>query len=156
MRHTSLAAALPCPIARTLDLVGEWWSLVIVRDALLGAHRFEEFKAAGIADNILAARLKKLTKAGILKKRQYQKRPSRYEYLLTEKGRALAPAIVALRAWGRRYTSGADLSDIRHEACGHEIAPAFYCTGCDRAVRPQEVTAARRSVTMPGEGAFQA
>lgn len=77
MRHASLAAA-PCPIARTLDLVGEWWTLLIVRDALLGARRFDEFKATGIADNVLSARLKKLTDAGILRRRRYRTHPDRY------------------------------------------------------------------------------
>src|SRR5256885_10605683 len=77
MRHTSLAE-MPCPIARTLDVVGEWWTLLIVRDALLGIRRFEDFKQTGIADNILAARLKTLTEAGSLERRQDQPPPHPY------------------------------------------------------------------------------
>src|SRR5438270_3485735 len=76
MRRASLAQ-LPCPIARTLDLVGEWWTLLIVRDALFGARRFDEFKTTGIAQNVLTARLKRLVDAGILERRQYQIRPNR-------------------------------------------------------------------------------
>jgi DNA-binding HxlR family transcriptional regulator len=105
MKRTSLAD-LPCPIARTLDLVGEWWSLLIIRDALLGAKRFEEFRKTGIADNILSARLARLTEAGILRRKLYQHRPDRYEYVLTAEGRSLAPVITALRGWGRKWTTG--------------------------------------------------
>src|SRR5437660_10207320 len=90
MRRTSLAE-MPCPVARTLDVVGEWWTLLIVRDALLGARRFEEFRATGIADNILSARLRRLVEAGGLERVRYQERPDRYEYVLTPKGRQLGP-----------------------------------------------------------------
>jgi DNA-binding HxlR family transcriptional regulator len=140
MRHASLAAQ-PCPIARTLDLVGEWWTLLIVRDALLGARRFDDFKATGIADNVLSARLKKLTEAGILKRRRYQTHPDRYEYLLTEKGYALAPVVLALRSWGKRFTKGADTSHIVHKACGGSIELGFHCTQCDREIDKAEITA---------------
>jgi DNA-binding HxlR family transcriptional regulator len=107
MKRSALAD-LPCPIARSLDLVGEWWTLLIVRDALLGARRFEDFGRTGIADNILSSRLRRLTEAGILQRKLYQHRPDRYEYLLTPKGKALAPVIAALRGWGRQWTRGAD------------------------------------------------
>jgi DNA-binding HxlR family transcriptional regulator len=142
MRHASLAAQ-PCPIARTLDLVGEWWTLLIIRDALLGAHRFDEFKATGIADNVLSARLKKLTEAGVLKRRRYQTHPDRYEYLLTEKGYALAPVVLALRAWGKRFTKGADSSHIVHKSCGGTIELGFHCTQCDREIERTEIAPVR-------------
>jgi DNA-binding HxlR family transcriptional regulator len=142
MRHTSLAAQ-PCPVARTLDLVGEWWTLLVVRDALLGARRFEDFKATGIADNILSARLKKLTEVGILKRRRYHMRPDRYEYLLTERGYALAPVVLALRSWGKRFTKGPDTSHIVHEACGGNIELGFHCTKCDREIEKAEISPAR-------------
>jgi len=142
MRHTSLATQ-PCPVARTLDLVGEWWTLLIVRDAVLGARRFEDLKATGIADNILSARLKKLTEAGILKRRRYQTHPDRYEYLLTEKGRALAPVVLALRSWGKRFTKGSDTSHIIHKDCGGSIELDFHCTKCDRRIEKTEIGPAR-------------
>jgi len=142
MRHASLAAA-PCPIARTLDLVGEWWTLLIVRDSILGARRFEDFKAAGIADNILSARLKKLIEAGIFKRRRYQTHPDRYEYLLTEKGRALAPVVLALRSWGKRFTKGPDSSHIVHKACGGDVDLGFHCTTCERGIDGAEITRGR-------------
>lgn len=130
MRHASLAAAIPCPIARTLEIVGEWWTLLIVRDALLGARRFDEFKRSGISDNILSARLKALTEAHVFKRVKYQTSPDRYEYVLTEKGRELATVVLALRSWGRRWTKGADLSDIRHEGCGGNVSVSVQCETC--------------------------
>ena len=142
MRHASLAA-LPCPIARTLDVVGEWWTLLIVRDALLGARRFEDFKATGIADNILATRLKKLTEAGIIKRRRYQSHPDRYEYLLTDKGLELAPIVLALRSWGKRFTKGPDKTNIIHKTCGGAVELGFHCTTCDREIDGEEIVPAR-------------
>jgi DNA-binding HxlR family transcriptional regulator len=130
MRHASLAAALPCPIARTLEVVGEWWSLLIIRDALLGAKRFDEFKRSGISDNILSARLKSLTEARVFKRELYQSAPDRYEYVLTEKGRALAPVVLALRAWGRRWTKGTDSREVLHAECGGNIGVSVQCEKC--------------------------
>jgi DNA-binding HxlR family transcriptional regulator len=146
MRHVSLAAA-PCPIARTLDLVGEWWTLLLIRDALLGARRFEDFKKTGIAENILAARLKKLADAGIFERQLYQRHPDRYEYALTERGRELAPVVFALRAWGRRWTKGVDLSEIHHADCGGDVVLGFHCTRCDRQLRKAEIAIAPRPLS---------
>ncbi len=142
MRHASLAAQ-PCPIARTLDLVGEWWTLLIIRDALLGAQRFEDFKATGIADNVLSARLKKLIETGIFKRQRYQTHPDRYEYLLTEKGRALAPVVLALRSWGKRFTKGRDTSHVVHKACGGSVELGFHCPKCDRGIEGTEIIPGR-------------
>ena len=142
MRHASLVTQ-PCPIARTLDVVGEWWTLLIVRDAILGSQRFEDFKATGIADNILSARLKKLTEAGILRRRRYQTHPDRYEYLLTEKGHALAPVVLALRSWGKRFTKGPDTSHIVHKDCGGGLELSFHCTKCDQGIERTEIAPAR-------------
>ena len=139
MRRTSLAE-MPCPVARTLDVVGEWWTLLIVRDALRGARRFEDFKATGIADNILSARLKSLVEAGILERVRYQQRPDRHEYVLTAKGRELGPVVQALRGWGLRWTTGEDGSRAPvHAECGHEVALGYHCPDCDRAVPADQV-----------------
>jgi DNA-binding HxlR family transcriptional regulator len=95
---------MDCPIARTLDVVGECWSLLIVRDVIQGKRRFDEFQESlGIATNVLTARLKRLIEAGILERRPYQKNPVRYEYHLTEKGRQLGPIIRDLKNWGERF-----------------------------------------------------
>jgi DNA-binding HxlR family transcriptional regulator len=141
VKYASLDAEVPCPIARTLEIAGERWTLLIIRDALLGACRFDEFRATGIADNILTARLKKLVDSGILRKKPYQKHPVRFEYVLTAKGRALAPVIVALRAWGRQFTKGPDPSDVTHSLCGHDVTVGFYCEECVRTIAGDELRA---------------
>ena len=95
-----------CPIARSLEQVGEWWSLLIVRDALNGVTRFDGFqKSLDIAPNMLTRRLIALVEAGVLERRRYSERPPRYEYLLTERGRDLAPVLQAMLTWGARHLS---------------------------------------------------
>src|ERR1700687_2899400 len=103
MRHKSFKANL-CPVARSLDTVGEWWSLLIVRDALLGTRRFSDFqKSLGLAKNVLSARLKKLVAFGIMEQVPASDGSAYQEYALTRKGRELLPVIVALRQWGEDH-----------------------------------------------------
>ena len=103
MRHKSFKANL-CPVARSLDTIGEWWSLLIVRDALSGIRRFSDFqKSLGLAKNILSARLKKLVACGIMEQVPASDGSAYQEYALTPKGRDLFPVIVALRQWGEGY-----------------------------------------------------
>jgi len=93
-----------CPVARSLEQVGEWWSILILRDAFLGLRRFDEFEASlGIAPNMLTRRLKKLVDAGLLERRQYGSHSRRFEYLLTERGRSFRPVLLALLDWGNRH-----------------------------------------------------
>lgn len=93
-----------CPCARAVEAVGEWWSILILRDALQGFTRFDEFqRSLGIAPNMLARRLKHLSARGIFERRLYSTRPARYEYVLTEKGRDFFPVIAAMVAWGNRH-----------------------------------------------------
>lgn len=93
-----------CPVARTLSLVGDRWTLLILRDCFLGHARFEAFaETTGATRHILASRLKRLVDAGILEKRLYNSKPKRYEYVLTEKGREFAPALSAFRDWGKSH-----------------------------------------------------
>jgi DNA-binding HxlR family transcriptional regulator len=95
---------MPCPIARSLERVGEWWSILIIRDALHGFTRFDQFqKSLNIAPNMLTRRLSALVDAGLLQRRRYSQRPPRYEYILTEMGRDFRPVIVAMFAWGNRH-----------------------------------------------------
>ena len=95
---------MQCPVARSLERIGEWWSILIIRDALHGLTRFDQFEESlGIAPNMLARRLGALVDAGILDKRRYNERPPRYEYILTERGRDFKPVIVAMQAWGNKY-----------------------------------------------------
>jgi DNA-binding HxlR family transcriptional regulator len=136
-------AEMSCPVARTLDVVGEWWTLLIVRDAVLGARHYEDFKASGIADNILSARLKRLVEEGIFERKLYQEHPARFEYLLTEKGRGLLPVVVALRSWGKRWTEGDDTTRLTHKNCGHEVSLKFHCDKCGRPLATGEIEPAR-------------
>ena len=95
---------MPCPIARGLERVGEWWSILIMRDALHGFTRFDQFqKSLGIAPNMLARRLDALVEAGLLQRRRYSEHPPRDEYVLTECGRDFRPVLLALLAWGNRH-----------------------------------------------------
>jgi DNA-binding HxlR family transcriptional regulator len=149
-------ADMACPIARTLDLVGEWWTLLIVRDALAGARRFEEFRQTGIADNILSARLDRLVREGVLERRRYRDHPPRHEYLLTEKGRDLLPVVVALGRWGRKWTEGPGRGPyLLHTRCGTDVTTegtaAFHCPTCGEAVPPAEVELRRRTPAPDGE-----
>ncbi len=138
-------ADMSCPIARTLEIVGEWWTLVIVRDAFLGSTRFDEFRRLGIADNILSARLDRLVSEGILERRLYQEHPPRHEYLLTDKGRDLLPVIAALGRWGMKWVSPAAVApQFRHTRCGTEIGLDFYCPACDETAPAAEVEVRRR------------
>jgi DNA-binding HxlR family transcriptional regulator len=103
MQHKSLAHTR-CPIARSLEHVGEWWSILILRDAFAGATRFDDFqKSLGIAPNMLTRRLKTLVDSGLLEKRLYSKKPARHEYVLTQKGRDFRPVLWTLIAWGNEY-----------------------------------------------------
>jgi DNA-binding HxlR family transcriptional regulator len=95
---------MACPIARSLERVGEWWSILIIRDALHGFTRFDEFqKSLNIAPNMLTRRLSALVDAGLLQRRRYSERPPRYEYILTERGRDFRSVIVAMFAWGNKH-----------------------------------------------------
>jgi DNA-binding HxlR family transcriptional regulator len=95
---------MPCPIARSLERVGEWWSMLILRDALLGLTRFDQFqKSLGIAPNMLARRLNVLVEAGLLERRRYRERPPRDEYVPTACARDFRPILIALLAWGNKH-----------------------------------------------------
>jgi DNA-binding HxlR family transcriptional regulator len=103
MQHKSFGN-LQCPIARSLERVGEWWSILILRDAFLGLTRFDQFqKSLDIAPNMLTRRLNALVESGLLERRQYSERPPRYEYVLTDRGRDFLPILWSLLAWGNKH-----------------------------------------------------
>jgi DNA-binding HxlR family transcriptional regulator len=133
-----------CSVARTLGLVGEQWSLLILRDAFLGVRRFDDFQQhLGIARNILSDRLGKLVDQGILSKRQYSERPVRHEYRLTSKGIDLFPVLFALQKWGDTWALGDDepLRSVVHEQCGKVTHPVPSCSRCGGVLTPFNVTA---------------
>ena len=105
MQHKSFGK-MACPIARSVERVGEWWSILIIRDALHGFTRFDQFqKSLNIAPNMLTRRLSALVDAGLLQRRRYSERPPRDEYMLTEKGRDFRPVLIAMTAWGNKHFS---------------------------------------------------
>jgi DNA-binding HxlR family transcriptional regulator len=138
-----------CSIARSLEVVGERWSLLIVRDVMNGHRRFDQLqKALGVARNVLAARLQRLVEENILERRPYQRNPERYEYFLTEKGLDLWPALIALLNWGDRYSpspAGPPML-IVHKECGGAVSDRGTCESCG------QVLHARDARAIPGPG----
>src|ERR1700722_5058003 len=142
-----------CSIARTLDIVGEWWSLLIVRDAFLGVTRFDDFRARlSISRNILTQRLNHLVDNEILQRVLYQEHPPRFEYRLTERGRDLSLVITALRQWGDRWAApdGEPLMVI-HTICGHASNAVPVCSHCGERLAPREVTVFPGPGSAPGD-----
>jgi DNA-binding HxlR family transcriptional regulator len=124
--------SLDCSGARTLEQIGERWTLLILRDAFYGIRRFDDFQASlGVARNILTKRLTKLVDAGIMRKEQYQEHPPRYEYRLTEKGRDLVPILTSLLAWGDKWeTTGEPPMRLIHATCNSVMHATAVCSEC--------------------------
>ena len=132
---------MACSIAQCLEVVGEWWSMLLIRDAFLGVRRFDEFQERlGISRNVLTQRLTKLVEEGVLQKQPYQQNPLRYEYLLTDKGRDLWPVITSMRQWGDRYAAP-DGPPVRvfHRGCEHAAEFKLHCSQCGEAVTHRDV-----------------
>ena len=143
-----------CSIARTVSVIGDRWTLLILRDCFLRVRRFDDFEARlGITRHILADRLKKLVAAGVLRKVPYQERPVRYEYRLTQKGLDLYPVLMGIVHWGDTYMAGKAGRPLlhRHLTCGHHFDPVLTCSECGEALEPREV----RVEAGPGAGAKQ-
>jgi DNA-binding HxlR family transcriptional regulator len=121
-----------CSVARTLEVVGEKWALLAVREVFLGNGRFDEMvRRTGAPRDTMAARLRALTGSGILVRRQYSDRPARFEYHLTDAGRDLYPVILTLMRWGDRYLTGEDGPPLTLEhKCGHLLGAQLVCESC--------------------------
>ena len=135
-------------MARTLEVVGERWTLLILRDAFLGVRRFDDFqRSLGIARNVLNTRLQRLVDAGLLERRRYQERPERFEYRLTDVGLDLWPAIVALMRFGDRHLVGDDGPPmlLEHRDCGGRVTDFGTCEACGAQLTPREVRIDRRA-----------
>jgi DNA-binding HxlR family transcriptional regulator len=133
-----------CSVAATLELVGERWTLLIVREALLGVHRFDEIQGdLGIARNVLQSRLERLVANGILERRPYQERPERFEYHLTPKGLDLWPVVVALMHWGDKHAglAGGPPVALEHRNCGGAMDAHRVCSECGAQLGPHDVWA---------------
>lgn len=143
MKRTSLSSH-PCSIARTLEVAGEWWTPLILRDVAYGVRRFRDLQAdLGISANVLSDRLETLVQNGLLERRVYLERPERLEYRLTEKGLDLVPALLALMRWGDKWAWEEGKGPVRvlHEACGHEVTVEVRCPHCDRGAAASELRA---------------
>jgi DNA-binding HxlR family transcriptional regulator len=139
---------MQCSVAQCLDVIGEWWSMLIVRDAFLGVSRFDEFQERlGISRNILNQRLRGLVEAGVLEKVPYSDHPPRYDYRLTQKGRDLWPVLTALRQWGDTYAApDGPPVQLVHKGCGHVADAVLTCSHCGEPIGPRDV----RAVAGPG------
>lgn len=146
-RAPSLRPRARCAISGALQVVGDQWTLVIIRDLLRGRSKFAELVAApeGITRPMLSERLKALEREGIVVRRFYSEHPPRAEYRLTRKGRALGPALGALARWGSRYLEHD--TTIVSAVCGHELQVAFECPICERRVQASEA----RIISVAGE-----
>ena len=127
-----------CSIAGALAIVGERWTLLVLREVLLGRRRFQEIKRnTGVATNILADRLETLVEHGVLERRLYSEQPESYEYVPTPKGRDAIPVLVALMQWGDRHLAADGPPRVLvHTECGHDADPAMHCSHCDEQVGP--------------------
>ena len=134
-------ADMDCSVAQCLEVVGEWWSLLIVRDCFLGVSRFDEFqRRLGISRNVLHQRLERLVAAGILERVPYSVHPPRDEYRLTDKGRDLWPVLTAMRQWGDKWEApeGAPLQLV-HTACGEITEVVPVCSECGEPLTARDV-----------------
>ena len=148
MRRTSFADMV-CSVARTLEGVGEWWTLLVLRDLFVGLTHFEDICAdLGVATNVLTDRLATLVEHGLVERRPYQDHPPRFEYVLTEKGRDFFPVMAALMRWGDRWEAGEAGPPMMlvHEDCGEVTEGVVVCSHCGGALESENV------VTIAGPG----
>jgi DNA-binding HxlR family transcriptional regulator len=152
MKHKSFEQS-DCPIARSLELVGEWWSILILREAFYGATKFDDFQQGvdGIAPNTLTRRLKELVEAGLFERKLYNERPERFEYVLTPRGRDFYPVMWALMQWGNKHCAPeGDLVQLRNVKTGKKAVPHFVDRTTGEEMRLKDYT------TAPGPGASEA
>ena len=141
MQRTSFAG-MACSLARSLDVVGEWWTPLVLRDVWLGRTRFDEIQEnLGLSRKVLADRLQTLVREGVLERRPYQQRPSRHEYHLTDKGKELIAPLLALIAWGDRWAAGKAGPPLllHHDRCGQVVQAQVTCSSCGEPLQVDEV-----------------
>jgi DNA-binding HxlR family transcriptional regulator len=152
MRWRELDAE-PCSVARTISVIGDRWTLLVLRDCFLRVRRFEDFQSRlGVTRHVLSDRLRKLTHLGVLQRVPYQDKPRRCEYRLTAKGLDLHPVLVSLVHWGDTHMAGREGRPIllEHCGCGHAFDPVMICSACGEAIDPRQVR------VRPGPGASDA
>jgi DNA-binding HxlR family transcriptional regulator len=151
---------MTCSVARTLSVVGDRWTMLIIRDVFLGVRRFDAIQQdLRLTPHRLSDRLGKLVRHGILRRVEYEKRPRRFEYRLTEKGLDLYPLIVSMVEWGDRWMAGRAGVPVElvHEPCGHSIKPELICPCCKSKIVAREMSArpgpALKGLALPGQDA---
>jgi DNA-binding HxlR family transcriptional regulator len=143
MRQTSFAS-MQCSLARGLDLMGDWWSPLILRDLFFGISRFDELvEDLGISRNLLTRRLKTLEEKGIIERVPYALKPLRFSYHLAPAGRDLVPILIALTDWGDRWVQPKEGAPVffKHKTCGHQFRPNIVCAECSEVFACDEVEA---------------
>lgn len=142
----------PCPIARSVAVLGDHWNVLLIRQACLGTRRFDEFQQElGIGRNMLAQRLGGLVDQGLMRRVEYQQNPARHEYRLTDKGRDAYPILAAMAAWGDRWLTGPEGAPIilHHTTCDHDMHAVVVCSECDEPLDVHDV----RATAGPGAAA---
>ncbi|MEU0881819.1 helix-turn-helix domain-containing protein [Lentzea sp. NPDC005914] len=135
-----------CSVANALEIVGERWSLLALREVFFGNTRFDQIAAnTGVSRDVLAARLKKLVTAGVLEKVQYSTHPPRHEYHLTESGRALHNVLLMLKEWGDQYVTEEPLPLVYEHSCGNVLEPRVVCASCGEEASLESLTRAPAS-----------
>ncbi len=142
-----------CSIARSLEVIGERWTILIIRDAFLGVRRFDDFqRSLGVARNVLQGRLERLVEGGILERVRYQERPERYEYRLTEMGIDLWPVVVSLLSWGDKHLAPDGPAVIlEHRDCGGRVNDHRICDKCGAILGPRDVKPRRGPASPPSD-----
>jgi DNA-binding HxlR family transcriptional regulator len=134
MKHDDLSQVY-CSVARTWAVLGERWTMMVVREAFRGTRRFDAFqRRLGVGRNVLSDRLQTLTAEGVFERVRYQESPDRFEYRLTEKGLDLYPVLLSLMRWGDRYQVDRPPVRLVHKECGHEATPQLACAHCGEPV----------------------
>jgi DNA-binding HxlR family transcriptional regulator len=140
MKKSSFAR-WPCSIARMMDVFGDAWAMLVMREAFYGIRRFDDFHSGlGIARNTLAERLRRLVDEGLMERQLYQSQPRRYEYVLTAKGTDFFPVIAAMSQWGDRWMAGDAGAPviIQHDRCGHDAAAVVICSACGEPLESED------------------
>jgi DNA-binding HxlR family transcriptional regulator len=131
-----------CSVARTWAVIGERWTMLILRECFRGERRYDHFRSKlGLGSNVLNDRLRLLTAEGVLERVRYQDSPPRHEYRLTVKGQALYPVLLSLMSWGDTYKNETPPVRLTHNVCGHDAAPTMTCTHCGEPVRWRDMSA---------------
>ena len=149
---TRLVDPRDCSVASALDVVGEKWSLLVVRELFLRNRRFSDIAAkTGAPRDVLTVRLRRLEELGVIERQAYSERPPRYEYRLTESGKDLWPVIATLKHWGDKHVRGRQLPPVQEHTCGEVFEPAVHCAACGEKIErgslharpPADVSAAQ-------------